>query len=71
MNREDVDFLTIDGKIDEANNTNYDATASLSRYADETAPLPTPTARLHPERPDGGFNVAATLTDVDDTLWIG
>lgn len=30
MNREDVDFLTIDGKVDEADNTHYDLTASLS-----------------------------------------
>ncbi|EPW5098293.1 fibronectin-binding autotransporter adhesin ShdA [Salmonella enterica] len=30
MNREDVDFLTIDGKVDETDNTNYDLTASLS-----------------------------------------
>ncbi|MBJ4296549.1 autotransporter-associated beta strand repeat-containing protein, partial [Salmonella enterica subsp. enterica serovar Typhimurium] len=34
MNREDVDFLTIDGKVDETDNTNYDLTASLSWYAD-------------------------------------
>ncbi|MDI8086854.1 autotransporter-associated beta strand repeat-containing protein, partial [Salmonella enterica subsp. enterica serovar Anatum] len=34
MNREDVDFLTIDGKVDEADNTHYDLTASLSWYAD-------------------------------------
>ncbi len=33
MNREDVDFLTIDGKVDEADNTTHDLTAS-PRYAD-------------------------------------
>ncbi|MBZ3655798.1 hypothetical protein JS565_11070 [Salmonella enterica subsp. enterica serovar Senftenberg] len=46
MNREDVDFLTIDGKVDETDNTNYDLTASLSGMRTETTPLPTPTAPL-------------------------
>lgn len=46
MNREDVDFLTIDGKVDEADNTHYDLTASLSGMRTETTPLPTPTAPL-------------------------
>ncbi|UQQ17996.1 autotransporter-associated beta strand repeat-containing protein [Salmonella sp. WGH-01] len=46
MNSEDVDFLTIDGKVDEADSTNYDLTASLSGMRTETTLLPTPTAPL-------------------------
>ncbi|MEA0983745.1 AidA autotransporter, partial [Salmonella enterica subsp. enterica serovar Enteritidis] len=34
MNREEVDFLTIEGKVDEADNTHDDLTNSLSWYAD-------------------------------------
>ncbi|EEJ0321102.1 fibronectin-binding autotransporter adhesin ShdA [Salmonella enterica subsp. enterica] len=77
MNREDVDFLTIDGKVDEADNTHYDLTASLSWYADRdnattdahgTFTLSDPDGTFTLSDPDGSFNVAATLTDVDDTL---
>ncbi|ECL8656273.1 fibronectin-binding autotransporter adhesin ShdA [Salmonella enterica] len=77
MNSEDVDFLTIDGKVDEADSTNYDLTASLSWYADRdnastdahgTFTLSDPDGTFTLSDPDGSFNVAATLTDVDDTL---
>ncbi len=68
MNREDVDFLTIDGKIDEADNTNYDLTASLSWYADRDNATTDAHGTFTLSDPDGSFNVAATLTDVDDTL---
>ncbi|PRU20867.1 fibronectin-binding autotransporter adhesin ShdA [Salmonella enterica] len=68
MNLEDVDFLTIDGKIDEADNTNYDLTASLSWYADRDNATTDAHGTFTLSDPDGSFNVAATLTDVDDTL---
>ncbi|EHC0795459.1 fibronectin-binding autotransporter adhesin ShdA [Salmonella enterica] len=68
MNREDVDFLTIDGKVDEADNTHYDLTASLSWYADRDNATTDAHGTFTLSAPDGSFNVAATLTDVDDTL---
>ncbi|EDC8491767.1 fibronectin-binding autotransporter adhesin ShdA [Salmonella enterica subsp. enterica serovar Rissen] len=68
MNREDVDFLTIDGKVDETDNTNYDLTASLSWYADRDNATTNAHGTFTLSDPDGSFNVAATLTDVGDTL---
>ncbi|EDK3694159.1 fibronectin-binding autotransporter adhesin ShdA [Salmonella enterica subsp. enterica serovar Infantis] len=68
MNREDVDFLTIDGKVDEADNTHYDLTASLSWYANRDNATTDAHGTFTLSDPDGSFNVAATLTDVDDTL---
>ncbi|EDJ9113171.1 fibronectin-binding autotransporter adhesin ShdA [Salmonella enterica subsp. enterica serovar Newport] len=68
MNREDVDFLTIDGKVDETDNTHYDLTASLSWYADRDNATTDAHGTFTLSDPDGSFNVAATLTDVDDTL---
>ncbi|EMU8280591.1 fibronectin-binding autotransporter adhesin ShdA [Salmonella enterica] len=68
MNREDVDFLTIDGKVDEADNTHYDLTASLSWYTDRDNATTDAHGTFTLSDPDGSFNVAATLTDVDDTL---
>ncbi|EFO5255990.1 fibronectin-binding autotransporter adhesin ShdA [Salmonella enterica subsp. enterica serovar Infantis] len=68
MNREDVDFLTIDGKVDEADNTHYDLTASLSWYANRDNANTDAHGTFTLSDPDGSFNVAATLTDVDDTL---
>ncbi|EAY1881566.1 fibronectin-binding autotransporter adhesin ShdA [Salmonella enterica] len=68
MNREDVDFLTIDGKVDEADNTHYDLTASLSWYADRDNATTDAHGTFTLSDPDGSFNVAATLTDVNDTL---
>ncbi|HCK7992425.1 fibronectin-binding autotransporter adhesin ShdA [Salmonella enterica] len=68
MNREDVDFLTIDGKVDEADNTHYDLTASLSWYADRDNATTDAHGTFTLSDPDGSFNVAATQTDVDDTL---
>ncbi|EOX8473388.1 fibronectin-binding autotransporter adhesin ShdA [Salmonella enterica subsp. arizonae] len=68
MNREDVDFLTIDGKVDEADNTHYDLTASLSWYADRDNASTDAHGTFTLSDPDGSFNVAAKLTDVDDAL---
>ncbi|EGJ1856918.1 fibronectin-binding autotransporter adhesin ShdA [Salmonella enterica] len=68
MNREDVDFLTIDGKVDETDNTHYDLTASLSWYADRDNATTDAHGTFTLSDPDGSFTVAATLTDVDDTL---
>ncbi|EAP7529301.1 fibronectin-binding autotransporter adhesin ShdA [Salmonella enterica] len=68
MNREDVDFLAIDGKVDEADNTHYDLTASLSWYTDRDNATTDAHGTFTLSDPDGSFNVAATLTDVDDTL---
>ncbi|ENH8899181.1 fibronectin-binding autotransporter adhesin ShdA [Salmonella enterica] len=68
MNSEDVDFLTIDGKVDEADNTHYDLTASLFWYADRDNATTDAHGTFTLSDPDGSFNVAATLTDVDDTL---
>ncbi|HID8684553.1 TPA: fibronectin-binding autotransporter adhesin ShdA [Salmonella enterica subsp. enterica serovar Horsham] len=68
MNREDVDFLTIDGKVDEADNTHYDLTASLSWYADRDNASTDAHGTFTLSDPDGSFNVAANLTGVDDTL---
>ncbi|EHB9230405.1 fibronectin-binding autotransporter adhesin ShdA [Salmonella enterica subsp. enterica serovar 6,7,14:k:-] len=68
MNREDVDFLTIDGKVDEADSTNYDLTASLSWYADRDNASTDAHGTFTLSDPDGSFNVAAKLTDVDDAL---
>ncbi len=50
MNREDVDFLTIDGKVDETDNTNYDLTASLSVCGQRQRHYRRP-RHLYPERP--------------------
>ncbi|EDQ7327809.1 fibronectin-binding autotransporter adhesin ShdA [Salmonella enterica subsp. enterica serovar Choleraesuis] len=71
MNREDVDFLTIDGKVDEADSTNYDLTASLSWYADRDNASTDAHGTFTLSDPDGSFNVAAKLTDVDDALDLG
>ncbi|EDT6605437.1 fibronectin-binding autotransporter adhesin ShdA [Salmonella enterica subsp. enterica] len=68
MNSEDVDFLTIDGKVDEADSTNYDLTASLSWYADRDNATTDAHGTFTLSDPDGSFNVAAKLTDVDDAL---
>ncbi|EBM1966676.1 fibronectin-binding autotransporter adhesin ShdA [Salmonella enterica] len=68
MSREDVDFLTIDGKVDEADNTHYDLTASLSWYADRDNASTDAHGTFTLSDPDSSFNVAANLTDVDDTL---
>ncbi|EHQ8092743.1 fibronectin-binding autotransporter adhesin ShdA [Salmonella enterica] len=68
MSREDVDFLTIDGKVDEADNTHYDLTAPLSWYADRDNASTDAHGTFTLSDPDGSFNVAANLTDVDDTL---
>ncbi|EDC6456154.1 fibronectin-binding autotransporter adhesin ShdA [Salmonella enterica subsp. enterica] len=68
MNSEDVDFLTIDGKVDEADSTNYDLTASLSWYADRDNASTDAHGTFTLSDPDGSFNVAAKLTDVDDAL---
>ncbi|EHI1800808.1 TPA: fibronectin-binding autotransporter adhesin ShdA [Salmonella enterica subsp. enterica] len=68
MNSEDVDFLTIDGKVDEADSTNYDLTASLSWYADRDNASTDAHGTFTLSDPDGNFNVAAKLTDVDDAL---
>ncbi|MHC8547407.1 fibronectin-binding autotransporter adhesin ShdA [Salmonella enterica] len=68
MNSEDVDFLTIDGKVDEADSTHYDLTASLSWYADRDNASTDAHGTFTLSDPDGSFNVAATLTDVDDAL---
>ncbi|ECF6887173.1 fibronectin-binding autotransporter adhesin ShdA [Salmonella enterica subsp. enterica serovar Newport] len=68
MSRKDVDFLTIDGKVDEADNTHYDLTASLSWYADRDNASTDAHGTFTLSDPDGSFNVAANLTDVDDTL---
>lgn len=68
MNSEDVDFLTIDGKVDEADSTNYDLTASLSWYADRDNASTDAHGTFTLSDPDGSFNVAAKLTDVDDVL---
>lgn len=68
MNSEDVDFLTIDGKVDEADSTNYDLTASLSWYADRDNVSTDAHGTFTLSDPDGSFNVAAKLTDVDDAL---
>ncbi|MDJ7509183.1 fibronectin-binding autotransporter adhesin ShdA [Salmonella enterica] len=71
MNSEDVDFLTIDGKVDEADSTNYDLTASLSWYADRDNASTDAHGTFTLSDPDGSFNVAAKLTDVDDALDLG
>ncbi|EAO8234685.1 fibronectin-binding autotransporter adhesin ShdA [Salmonella enterica subsp. enterica serovar Enteritidis] len=68
MNSEDVDFLTIDGKVDEADSTHYDLTASLSWYADRDNASTDAHGTFTLSDPDGSFNVAAKLTDVDDAL---
>ncbi|ELO1490132.1 autotransporter outer membrane beta-barrel domain-containing protein [Salmonella enterica] len=68
MNSEDVDFLTIDGKVDEADSTNYDLTASLSWYADRDNASTDAHGTFTLSDPDDNFNVAAKLTDVDDAL---
>lgn len=68
MNSEDVDFLTIDGKVDEADSTNYDLTASFSWYADRDNASTDAHGTFTLSDPDGSFNVAAKLTDVDDAL---
>ncbi|EMD9038605.1 fibronectin-binding autotransporter adhesin ShdA [Salmonella enterica] len=68
MNSEDVDFLTIDGKVDEADSTHYDLTASLSWYADRDNASTDAHGTFTLSDPDGNFNVAAKLTDVDDAL---
>ncbi|MCJ8078797.1 AidA autotransporter, partial [Staphylococcus aureus] len=56
MNREDVDFLTIDGKVDEADNTHYDLTASLSWYANRDNATTDAHGTFTLSDPDGSFN---------------
>ncbi|EJM4368919.1 fibronectin-binding autotransporter adhesin ShdA, partial [Salmonella enterica] len=55
MNSEDVDFLTIDGKVDEADSTNYDLTASLSWYADRDNASTDAHGTFTLSDPDGSF----------------
>ncbi|MBZ3672706.1 autotransporter-associated beta strand repeat-containing protein [Salmonella enterica subsp. enterica serovar Senftenberg] len=44
MDAKQVDFLTVDGRVNAADDTRYDVTASLSGMPTATTPPPTPTA---------------------------
>lgn len=44
MDAKQVDFLTVDGRVNADDDTRYDVTASLSGMPTATTPPPTPTA---------------------------
>ncbi|EOF5965440.1 autotransporter outer membrane beta-barrel domain-containing protein [Salmonella enterica] len=63
-----TDFLTVDGRVNPDDNTQYQLAASLSWYADRDNAASNAHGTFTLSDADGSFNLATDLVDVDDTL---
>ncbi|ECG8590003.1 autotransporter outer membrane beta-barrel domain-containing protein [Salmonella enterica subsp. salamae] len=68
MEQKTVDFMTIDGKINDEDRSRYDMTASLSWYADRDKAATDAHGTFTLSNADGSFTLGADLADVDDSL---
>lgn len=68
MEQKTVDFMTVDGKIDDEDRSRYALTASLSWYADHDNAATDAHGTFTLSNPDGSFTLGTDLTDVDDSL---
>ncbi|ENG0939570.1 autotransporter outer membrane beta-barrel domain-containing protein [Salmonella enterica] len=68
MEQKTVDFMTVDGKIDDEDRSRYALTASLSWYADRDNAATDAHGTFTLSNPDGSFTLGTDLTDVDDSL---
>ncbi|MFH5067975.1 autotransporter outer membrane beta-barrel domain-containing protein [Enterobacter cloacae complex sp. 2024EL-00215] len=68
IDAKEVDFLTVDGRINASDSSQYQLAASLSWYADLDGAATDANGTFTLSNPDGSFNVAADLADVDSSL---
>ncbi|EHA8558288.1 autotransporter outer membrane beta-barrel domain-containing protein [Salmonella enterica] len=68
MDAKQVDFLTVDGRVNAADDTRYDVTASLSWYADSDNAATDAHGTFTLSEQGHSFTLNTTLTDVDATL---
>ncbi|MDM2844366.1 autotransporter outer membrane beta-barrel domain-containing protein [Citrobacter sp. Cpo090] len=68
MEQKSVDFLTVDGKINENDQSQYLLATSLSWYADRDNAATDAHGTFTLSDPDGSFTLGTDLTDVNDTL---
>lgn len=68
MDQKEVDFLTVDGKINDEDRSRYDLTTALSWYADRDNAATDAHGTFTLSNPDGSFTLGTDLTDVDDSL---
>lgn len=68
MEQKTVDFLTVDGKINDEDRSRYDLTTALSWYADRDNAATDAHGTFTLSNPDGSFTLGTDLTDVDDSL---
>lgn len=68
MDQKSVDFLTVDGKINENDQSQYLLATSLSWYADRDNAATDAHGTFTLSDPDGSFTLGTDLTDVNDTL---
>ncbi|MES0259624.1 autotransporter outer membrane beta-barrel domain-containing protein [Citrobacter portucalensis] len=72
MEQKKTDFITVDGKINDSDNSRYDLTASLSWYADRDNATSDAHGTFTLSEASGSFDIAAGLTDVDpNSGWDG
>ncbi|EEI7993251.1 autotransporter outer membrane beta-barrel domain-containing protein, partial [Salmonella enterica subsp. enterica] len=68
MNAKQVDFLTVDGRVNADDDTRYDVTASLSWYADSDNAATDAHGTFTLSEQGHSFTLNTALTDVDATL---
>ncbi|EBK5150775.1 AIDA autotransporter-like protein ShdA, partial [Salmonella enterica] len=68
MDAKQVDFLTVDGRVNAAADTRYDVTASLSWYADSDNAATDAHGTFTLSEQGHSFTLNTALTDVDATL---
>ncbi len=68
MDAKQVDFLTVDGRVNAADDTRYDVTASLSWYADSDNAATDAHGTFTLSEQGHSFTLNTALTDVDATL---
>ncbi|HBL9581146.1 TPA: autotransporter-associated beta strand repeat-containing protein, partial [Salmonella enterica subsp. enterica serovar Kentucky] len=68
MDAKQVDFLTVDGRVNAADDTRYDVTASLSWYADSDNAATDAHGTFTLSEQGHCFTLNTALTDVDATL---
>ncbi|ELC2557935.1 autotransporter outer membrane beta-barrel domain-containing protein [Salmonella enterica] len=68
MDAKQVDFLTVDGRVNADDNTRYDVTASLSWYADSDNAATDAHGTFTLSEQGHSFTLNTALTDVDATL---
>ncbi|ENG6282126.1 autotransporter-associated beta strand repeat-containing protein [Salmonella enterica subsp. enterica] len=68
MDAKQVDFLTVDGRVNAADDTRYDVTASLSWYADSDNAATDAHGTFTLSEQGHSFTLNTALTDVDVTL---